>query len=122
MEGRKSITNSILAGLIISASFLLLLNLQACGRTEKVHKYSTAIAAKATAPNHAPPQEEVRAVRHHAYIPSQVYVHVGQEILCLFILSYCIHVEHPAYEPEITFPLSKHFLTLFRAVISPNAP
>jgi hypothetical protein len=120
-EQRKAIM-SMLIGLVISASLLVLLNLQAYGQSDKCHKSSTEIAARTDLPNQEIPTEEVRAVYQNANIPSVIHVEVDRQILCLFVLSRHINIEYPKYEPVVPLPLSKHFRTLFRAVISPNAP
>jgi hypothetical protein len=123
MNERGMIVKSMLVGLIISASFLLLLNLQSYGRQVDAHHSSpTEIAAKTCLPNQEIPSEEVRAVHQNANIPSAIHVQVVRELLCLFVLLHDVKLEYPRYEPEVPLPLSKHFITLFRAVISPNAP
>jgi hypothetical protein len=53
-------------------------------------------------------------------VSSSGHIEVGQETICLFEIFE--KTESDEAEAFITLPVSKFFVTLFRAIISPNAP
>lgn len=55
-------------------------------------------------------------------LPSSVYATPNLETFCLFEILFNEKDEPENYDISVPLPLNKFFHTLFRAIISPNAP
>jgi hypothetical protein len=125
MRKNHVVLESILLGIGIAIAVILLLNLTSLKKEESRRNLNSGgIIASSTEnfPQQDIPSEELRVNPGSGNIPPAINVKVSREVLCLFTIVFEEDFEHDEYQPDIPLPLTKLFLTLFRTVISPNAP
>lgn len=124
VKRHQTIFESIVVGLGLSVILIVLLNLSLTPDSNKSANPSplTEYAAAVPASSEGPPAEELRAIDFTPNVPSALQVEVSREILCLLTILYTEEIIFYVYEPDVPIRLSKLFFTLFRTVISPNAP
>ena len=124
MTRHGTILESVLVGLGLSVILIVLLNLSLrpeVDRSVKSAPLSEYAAAGLPQQEESPAGLELRVMDSTPNVPSAVQVEVGREVLCLLTIVYT-EITFYEYKPDVPIRLSKFFLTLFRTVISPNAP
>jgi hypothetical protein len=123
MIKRNTILESVLTGLLLSVALVVLLNIPS-HKSNSNHgdRQISAVEVDGGVPDQETPKEVFRESRATPQIPSVISVEVGRELLCLITVIYSDDEVLPIYKPDVPLPLTKFFFTLFRLVISPNAP
>jgi hypothetical protein len=121
MIRKSNIIESFLLGLGLSVAFIVLLNMSDI-RSKSLTNSGVHISATPQASDESSNDEQVVAFDVTGNIPAVVHVEGAREFLCLFSILFVQDIFIPDYKPDVPLPLTKFFLTLFRTVISPNAP
>ena len=64
---------------------------------------------------------EIRAASSFSSLPSVLYIHTGQQVVCIFEIRYEVN-RFNNYQPPIPVALTRFFILLFEVIVSPNAP
>ena len=64
---------------------------------------------------------EIKAASSFSSLPSVLYIHTDQDLVCLFEIQYEVN-RFNSYQIPIPVALSRLFLVLFEVIVSPNAP
>jgi hypothetical protein len=118
---KSNVIESFVLGIGLSVVFIVLLNMSGI-RSKSLTTSAVEISATPQASDEPSKDEQLVAFDVTGNIPAVVYVEGARDFLCLFSILFVQDIFIPDYKPDIPLPLTKFFLTLFRTVISPNAP
>jgi hypothetical protein len=122
MISKSNSIESFLLGVGLSVAFMILLNISDGGGHATMKSSSFEVSATPIAPQNASNDEELVSLDVSGYIPAVVQVEAAREFLCIFSILFLHEIFIPDYKPDVPLPLAKFLFTLFRTVISPNAP
>ena len=119
-----STIESTLLGSIVAVGLLFLLNTN--DPDERLHPDATGrklldIRSASPVPDAPSHPEILKANTLPAHVPSGVCVEVSRELLVLYAIGF-ENDNIPSLDFDVPAPSYKLFLTLFRTLISPNAP
>lgn len=124
----KSSQQLIIAAFTVFLMMTLDINVAKAGSERSsnlvITKESTFVSSPAGLPvNNSKDQNlpEIRIALSYSHLPTVVHTRISQELISLSEIFFEIKKMEPEWQP-VQVTLSDFFLTLFRVIISPNAP